>query len=97
MTQAPILQSVKVFHVPGLRQVDLEPWVHLQPHLRVLILFRCPELTRDAVDLLLRLPALERLGDFASFDVKRPQDIRRLQHKINEERQENKHLQSTRA
>ncbi len=87
MSNASELRSVKILHVPGLRRSDLRNWVGKQPNLHTLVLFRVPELTRDAVDLLLTsLPSLVRLGDFASFDLKRPQDVRKMQNRIAEER-----------
>ncbi len=83
------LKTIKAFHVPGVRQSDLEDWClksKCLQKLETLILFKAPEITKDAVDMLLdSLPALQRLGDFHSFDVRKPHDLRRFQSKIRDE------------
>lgn len=86
VAQAPGLKSVKIFEMPGLRKENFEEWCcHLQ-NLETLIIFRAPEINKDAIEVILdSCPNLQRLGDFHSFDMRRPSDVKKLQQRIREE------------
>ena len=89
MRNAPALKSVKVFELPGLRKESLIEWIGHMQNLETLIIFRAPELGKEAIDLILdSCPKLEKFGDFHSFD-RRANDMKRLQQRI---RDENWHL-----
>jgi len=55
-------------------------------NLETLIIYKAPELTREAVENVLEhYPNLQKFGDFRSFDFRRPQDMKKLQQKIKDE------------
>lgn len=88
MRHAKDLRSIKVLHVPGLRRQDIDSWC-LGPDskLETLIIFKAPELNREAVEILLdTLPNLKVFGDIHSFDLVRPSDVKRLLAKIKDEK-----------
>ena len=85
-SHAPCLKSIKVYDIPGLRQNDLVEWAGDLLNLETLIIYKAPELTREAVENILEhYPNLQRFGDFRSFDFRRPQDMKKLQQKIKDE------------
>merc|ERR1712029_757076 len=89
---APALKSVKVFELPGLRKESLIEWIGHMQNLETLIIFRAPELGKEAIDLILdSCPKLEKFGDFHSFD-RRANDMKRLQQRISDEKDFNKLL-----
>ena len=76
---------MKVLNVPGLKKEDVECWQNALAHLETLIIFRGPELSREAVELMLdSLPKLRELGDLSSFDI-RANDVKRFQSRVKEE------------
>lgn len=78
-------RSMKVLNVPGLKKEDVESWQNALVSLETLIIFKGPELNREAVDLMLEsLPKLRVLGDLSSFDM-RPSDVKRFQSRVKEE------------
>ncbi len=87
IANAPNLKTAKVFHIPGLRRQDFDEWVqHSLQKLETLIIFKAQEMNKEAVELLMdSLPNLQRLGDFHSFDIRRPHDMRRFMSKIRDE------------
>jgi hypothetical protein len=55
-------------------------WATCLHNLTTLIIFRAPEVTREIAESVIEsLPNLRIFGDFHSFDLKRPQEMRRLQ------------------
>ena len=55
-------------------------WSTSLQNLTTLIIFRAPEMSREIAESIIEaLPNLERFGDFHSFDMKRPQDMKRIQ------------------
>lgn len=86
ISHAPNLKTAKVFEMPGLRKENFEEWsCHLQK-LETLIIFKAPEINKDAVDMILELcPNLQKFGDFHSFDIRRPHDMSKLQKRIRDE------------
>jgi hypothetical protein len=51
-----------------------------------LILFRAPDITREIAESIIEsLPNLKIFGDFHSFDLKRPHDMKRIQARVREE------------
>jgi len=86
ISHAPFLKSIKIFEMPGLRRENFEEWCcHLQK-LETLIIFRAPEMNKEAVEVILdSCPNLRRLGDFNSFDMRRPNELKKLQQKIRDE------------
>jgi hypothetical protein len=86
VSHAPYLKSVKVFDMPGLRRENFEEWANHLQHLETLIVFRAPEINKEAIDVILdSFPSLQRLGDFHSFDLRRPHDMKRLHNRIRDE------------
>ena len=85
MKNAPVLKSVKVFELPGLRKENLMEWIGHAQSLETLIIFRAPELGKDAVDLIMdSCPKLSKLGDLQ--DMKKSQnDMKRLLQRIRDE------------
>ena len=80
-----LFRSMKVMNVPGLKKEDVESWQNALFRLEELIIFRGPELSREAVDLMLEsLPNLRVLGNLSSYDI-RPNDIKRFQSRVKEE------------
>lgn len=76
---------MKVLNVPGLKKEDVESWQNALVSLETLIIFRGPELSREAVELMLdSLPNLRVLGDLSSFDM-RSTDVKRIQSRVKEE------------
>lgn len=70
----------------SLRQHDLVEWSGDLLNLETLIIYKAPELTREAVENVLEhYPNLQKFGDFRSFDFRRPQDMKKLQQKIKDE------------
>lgn len=83
---APKLKSVKIFEIPGLRRENLEEWSNTLQNLETLIIYKAPELDREAVELILEyFPNLQKFGDFRSFEFRRPQDMKRIQQRIKDE------------
>ena len=53
ISHAPFLKSIKIFEMPGLRRENFEEWCcHLQK-LETLIIFRAPEMNKEAVEVIL--------------------------------------------
>ena len=51
------------------------------------IIFQGREMNSEMVELLMEnLPKLQKLGDFNSFDIRRPNDMKRFQAKLREEK-----------
>ena len=86
ISHAPYLKSVKVFEMPGLRRENFEEWFsHLQ-NLETLIIFRATEINKETIDVILEsCPNLQRFGDFHSFDIRRPNDVKKLQQRVRDE------------
>ena len=62
-------------------------WEGSLRRLETLVIFRGPELNREAVEALMdQLPRLRVLGDLSSFDIRRPQnDLKRIYARIKDE------------
>jgi len=86
MKNAPNLISVKVFELPGLRKENLRDWIGHTQNLETLIIFRAPELGKEAVDLILdSCPKLSKLGDLNSFDLRRQCELKKIWQRIRDE------------
>ena len=72
ISQAPGLKSIKIFEMPGLRRENFEEWcAHLQ-NLETLIIFRAPEMNKEAVEVILdSCPNLRRKFDFVKSESKK--------------------------
>ena len=87
ISQAPNLKTVKIFEMPGLRRENFEEWCYHLQSLETLIIFRAPEINKDTIEIIFdSCPNLRRFGDFHSFDLRRPSDMKKLQQKIREEK-----------
>ncbi len=87
MKEAADLRSMKVLQVSGLKLEDVRRWEGSLRRLETLVIFRGPELNREAVEALMdQLPRLRVLGDLSSFDIRRPQnDLKRIYARIKDE------------
>ena len=85
MKNAPNLKSAKVFELPGLRKDNLMEWIGHVQNLETLIIFRAPELGKEAVDLIMEAcPKLTKLGDLQEMK-KSQNDMKKLLQRIRDE------------
>jgi hypothetical protein len=81
--------SIKIYSLPSLKREDIESWIRdkcLQ-QLETLLFFHERDMSVEMIELLMEnLPNLKRFGDFNTFDIRRPNDMKRVYAKIEDER-----------
>jgi len=81
--------SIKLYSLPSLKREDIEVWIRdkcLQ-QLETFLIFQGREMNCEMAELFMEnLPNLKKFGDFNSFDLRRPNDMKRFHSKIREEK-----------
>ena len=79
MRTATNLLSVKAYHVKDLCLEDVESWTGHLLQLKTLMIFRGPEMRKEAVDEIIQiLPKLKCLGNLGNFDIRDPEFLKKI-------------------